>query len=965
VLPVPKEFPPYEDVVKLVIKGSDDDLRDFLHLAPDLLCTPIAASEGSTDLIAIILDYGTIEKLDIAMSLGATSTMPPALLLNACLTNFRSHRFHFEKLLSLLFGEALPPLEDPDMCKTLIQGGLTPACDFPNQLSSLWKLGFDLPLVEARSNCSAILIAMDKHVGSAGIQHLIEQGARVDLNINDYILAASKRRFSASFLTLLPALQPDEFIKDGAGRTALHCACYLDSYDTAEILVRWKFPVDEQDNDGCTALHYAATNADKNTVELLLAAGADESICNALMKTPLDVATTNSVRKLLLTAGARKGAEMTTGHNSIRAIVEYGEPWTVALEHLLKDAEPTALEHWSTLLTLAVDNKSAKPSKTWSKNANAEISSIGETEYRTIVTKVLAEAREKRFDHFDPDDATGNYQWTGTEYFITENNTRILKSLSWTCARFNDAETCRTLRNLAKDMYKKVPGVGMRNAKIANAAMYALSVMEQDAGIKDIIALRAVTKYNSALTHINRLFNKLAEERNLSVEELEESATPDYGLTDTGEYHHRFDDDYAVTLQLSGVGKTELMWHKQQKTQKTLPAEVKLKYADQVKQIKALAKDLQQASRAHGQRMEQLYLRQTTLTLAQWTTQYLDHRLVGVLARRLIWRFTADQRSVDAMYFDGKLVDALGTEVVPPADSVVTLWHPIIATTEAIQQWRAWLLDKQLTQPFKQAHREIYVVTDAERTTSTYSLRYAGHALMHLQFNALATARGWQQTRGGSWDGGHENAASRSLGDLHVVFEATGTDEFGFTDSDMYRCVETDAVRFYRDNQPVALENLDSVVFSELMRDVDLFVGVSNIGNQPNPEEFRNQQRWTHQSFGSLNAAARTRSEVLEQLIGRLSVAEQLHIDGRFLHVQGKLRRYKIHLGSTNILMEPDDTYLCIVPARKQLNVRLPFEGDTLLSIIISKALLLASDDKIKDASIARQIRRRANSAAG
>lgn len=75
------------------------------------------------------------------------------------------------------------------------------------------------------------------------------------------------------------------------------------------------------------------------------------------------------------------------------------------------------------------------------------------------------------------------------------------------------------------------------------------------------------------------------------------------------------------------------------------------------------------------------------------------------------------------------------------------------------------------------------------------------------------------------------------------------------------------------------------------------------------------------------------------------------------------LRVYKIHLGSANILMEPNDQYLCIVPDRSTksapANLYLPFEGDTTLAVILSKAFLLAPDDKIKDPSITRQITNR------
>jgi hypothetical protein len=75
--------------------------------------------------------------------------------------------------------------------------------------------------------------------------------------------------------------------------------------------------------------------------------------------------------------------------------------------------------------------------------------------------------------------------------------------------------------------------------------------------------------------------------------------------------------------------------------------------------------------------------------------------------------------------------------------------------------------------------------------------------------------------------------------------------------------------------------------------------------------------------------------------------------------VRGDLRTYRIHLGSANILMEPDNSYLCIVPSRAKAGgkVFLPFEDDR-LTVILSKALLLAADTEITDPSILTQIRR-------
>jgi hypothetical protein len=76
--------------------------------------------------------------------------------------------------------------------------------------------------------------------------------------------------------------------------------------------------------------------------------------------------------------------------------------------------------------------------------------------------------------------------------------------------------------------------------------------------------------------------------------------------------------------------------------------------------------------------------------------------------------------------------------------------------------------------------------------------------------------------------------------------------------------------------------------------------------------------------------------------------------------VKGDIREYKIHLGSGNIQMEPNNQYLCIVAKQSASKagdkIMLPFEGDGTMSIILSKAFMLAEDKKITDPSIISQI---------
>ena len=284
------------------------------------------------------------------------------------------------------------------------------------------------------------------------------------------------------------------------------------------------------------------------------------------------------------------------------------------------------------------------------------------------------------------------------------------------------------------------------------------------------------------------------------------------------------------------------------------------------------------------------------------------------------------------------------------------------------------------------------MLTDAERNTRQYSNRYASHILKQHQYHALCGARGWADTLrllvDAEFPPTHIELPEWGLRAEFWV-EGIGEDvETDINDAGVYFYLATDQVRFYpieaqiltahssgggygwgqyRDGtpaDPIPLEEVPPIVFSEVMRDVDLFVGVSSVGNDPNWEdggpEGRYRDYWESYSFGDLSATARTRREILERLIPRLAIADRCTFDDKFLIVRGDLRTYKIHLGSSNILMEPNDQYLCIVPRRGAGpgdKIYLPFEGDRRFAVILSKALMLADDTKIKDETILSQIK--------
>lgn len=430
----------------------------------------------------------------------------------------------------------------------------------------------------------------------------------------------------------------------------------------------------------------------------------------------------------------------------------------------------------------------------------------------------------------------------------------------------------------------------------------------------------------------------------------------------------------------------QLQWYGEDgKPRKSVPAEVKRSYKEELKELKRLCNDIESMLSAQRERLEHLPLIERHWSLAAWRERYLDHPLLSLLARRLIWRLQDANQLYQGIWHERQLVDVQGRPLVLSESTEVSLWHPIMSSTEEVLQWRLWLERRLVTQPFKQAHREVYVLTSAERTTRLYSNRFAAHILRQHQFHALAIAHGWHNSL--RLDVDADTLPARldlPHWRLRAEFWFEGKDSDETSNAGTYLYVSTDQVRFYPIgtpvsrgtgygggdyhswSEPIPLEQISPLVFSEALRYVDLFVGVASVGNDPTWQDggYHGHYRdyWQSYSFGELSAMAETRKELLSRLIPRLSIADRCTIEGRFLKVRGDLRTYKIHLGSGNILMEPDDQYLCIVPDHRTSETAdgqffLPFEGDTVLALILSKAFLLAEDKQIKDSSIISQIR--------
>src|SRR5262249_24080696 len=154
--------------------------------------------------------------------------------------------------------------------------------------------------------------------------------------------------------------------------------------------------------------------------------------------------------------------------------------------------------------------------------------------------------------------------------------------------------------------------------------------------------------------------------------------------------------------------------------------------ADLLKQIKRANKELETVLASQVLRIERILLDDRSWTQQLWRERYLDHPLVSHIARKLIWQIEGSPDTF--IWRDGKFIDSSEKPVMLSPDARVKLWHPMSSLADDVQAWRQLLLKHEIVQPFKQAYREVYILTDAERATRTHSNRFAAHILRQHQF---------------------------------------------------------------------------------------------------------------------------------------------------------------------------------------------------------------------------------------
>ncbi|WP_225803934.1 DUF4132 domain-containing protein [Streptomyces sp. NK15101] len=620
----------------------------------------------------------------------------------------------------------------------------------------------------------------------------------------------------------------------------------------------------------------------------------------------------------------------------------------------------------------------------WRKRAAALLAA---TENGPELVRVLLEGMaaqpEHRVSSLNP------WNWAMST-LASDANTSLVRGLLWASLATDGDWVVPVAGAVALHAGTGTGGSGgyCRSQPLATAAVAVLGACEGTRGeeaVQWLGRLPKKVKNRTVNKGIAKALEAVAARAGLTPSMLRERGVATLGLDGRGVREATL-GAYTAELSVREPGTVALSFRGPEgRPLKTAPKEVREAHAEELKGVRAGLKELKGLVAAERSRLEEHLAAGTVWPAEDWQRYYADHPVTGALARALLWEvaeggdWTAGlpERAGGGWALAGH--DGTARPVGPGAR--LRLWHPLRAGGEEVAEWRAALAEREERQPFKQVFREVYPLTPAELVTGSYSNRFAGHVLRYGQMRALTAERGWTGNHLGYFSDGWSSELVKELPAPGELPAGAGTrwrarffvelvDE-GASGDGVARLCSTDQVRFERRAgargawEATALADVPALVLSEALRDVDLFVGVASIGADPRWRD-RGEERaydgyWESWSFGELTESALIRRETLARLLPRTRIADRVELTDRFLRVRGELRTYRIHLGSGNVLMEPDDTYLCVVEdrVRDRGKVFLPFEEDGgLLSVILSKALLLAADDRITDPTITSQIRR-------
>lgn len=391
--------------------------------------------------------------------------------------------------------------------------------------------------------------------------------------------------------------------------------------------------------------------------------------------------------------------------------------------------------------------------------------------------------------------------------------------------------------------------------------------------------------------------------------------------------------DYTVKIEIDELGQSSIICEKDGKVLKSLAT--KLKKEEYIEEIKTVHKTLKEQYSRSRKMLEQS-MEDGIKFYAYELKKLSTNPVIAPLIKNLVFKFN----DILGYYENNKLVgfDKKAKKITLiediNKDELLSIAHPFDLFNS--KQWAFYqqdILERQIKQPFKQVFRELYIKTKDELEMDK-SRRYTGQQIQPTKTVALLKTRRWVVD---DYDG------------LQKVYYKENIIAKMYAMSDWYSPAEMEAptiedIVFYdrRTFETLTIKDVPDLIFSEVMRDIDLVVSVAHVGDV-DPE--------ASQSTIEMRRA-------IVEFNAKLFKLKNVTFTESHALIKGTRAEYSIHLGS-GVIHQKAGATIEVLPVHSQHRGRifLPFvDEDPKTAEIMAKVLLFAQDEKIKDIFILEQI---------
>ncbi|MDI2129627.1 DUF4132 domain-containing protein [Yinghuangia seranimata] len=357
-----------------------------------------------------------------------------------------------------------------------------------------------------------------------------------------------------------------------------------------------------------------------------------------------------------------------------------------------------------------------------------------------------------------------------------------------------------------------------------------LAAIGSDVALMHLHRIGQRVKFKALKESAQAMISEVARGLGLSDEQLADRLVPDFGLDASGgtvvdygtrTFTVRFDEQLKpYVLDEDGKRRKDLPAPGARDDAELAPAERK-RYA-------ALKKDVRTAAADTLLRLEGAMVSQRAWSVREFETLLVQHPLVTHVAKRLVWIAETDDATVGfRVAEDNTYADHVDDPVELAEGATVRVAHPL-HLGDQLGSWSELFADYDILQPFPQLGRPSYALA-ADEADGHELKRFAGFTVPTGKVMSLER-RGWE--RGAPQDAGAQLWISRYLGAGRSITIALDPGiSIGYVDGipeqTLRHVSATTNPGDYRiryrptDTTTVALRDLDPVLLSEVLRDLE------------------------------------------------------------------------------------------------------------------------------------------------